>query len=251
MVKISPDFAELCGIHAGDGYLRNDGKRRELDISGNIEEREYYLYHVIPIFNKAFNLKLKGKFFPYRNTYGFVLRDRNVIQLFHKVGFPYGSKSTTVSIPEAIMDSNNINLYKRFLRGYFDTDGCVTFDKKIYNKDPFKISRNYYPRLCFATCSYKLAKDFKYIASILGFDAAMYKYIPKKITENIKYPIQICGKNSLEKWMKLIGSKNPTKISRYLIWRKFSFCPPNTTYGERLKILKGELNPNIFYGPVT
>ena len=29
MIEISPEMAEICGIHAGDGYLRNDGKRVE------------------------------------------------------------------------------------------------------------------------------------------------------------------------------------------------------------------------------
>jgi len=76
MFNISPELAEVCGIHAGDGYLRNDGKRKEWDISGNVEEKEYYDNHVIPLFNKTFSLNIKGRFFPHRNTYGFVIRDR-------------------------------------------------------------------------------------------------------------------------------------------------------------------------------
>ena len=52
--KMTPDLAEVCGIHAGDGYLRNDGKRRELDIGGGFEEKEYYGNHVAPLFEKVF-----------------------------------------------------------------------------------------------------------------------------------------------------------------------------------------------------
>ena len=39
MIHISPELAEICGIHAGDGYLRGKDHRKELDISGNIEEK--------------------------------------------------------------------------------------------------------------------------------------------------------------------------------------------------------------------
>ena len=39
--ELSPELAEICGIHAGDGYLRSNEHRIELDISGNVEEKEY------------------------------------------------------------------------------------------------------------------------------------------------------------------------------------------------------------------
>ena len=68
MVKISLELAELCGIHAGDGYLRDDGQRRELDLSGNVEEKEYYEGHIIPLLKKEFKININGKEFPSRNT---------------------------------------------------------------------------------------------------------------------------------------------------------------------------------------
>ena len=59
------------------------------------------------------------------------------------------------------------------------------------------------------------------------------------------------GIKNLEKWLNTIGIGNPTKYSRFLIWKKYGFCPPNTMYTERLKILKGLINPNKFYGPMV
>ena len=100
------EIAEICGIHAGDGYLRNDGKRRELDISGNIEEKEYYDKHIIPLFNKFFNIQSKGRYFPYRNTYGFVIRDIKIIEFMNKLGFPYGAKSLKVKVPSFILEDD-------------------------------------------------------------------------------------------------------------------------------------------------
>ena len=61
MMEISLELAEICGIHAGDGYLRNRGNKIELDITGNLEEKEYYDEHVIPLFNKFFGLNLIAK----------------------------------------------------------------------------------------------------------------------------------------------------------------------------------------------
>ena len=63
-------LTEVCGIHTGDGYLRNDGRRKEWDISGSVEEKEYYDKHVVPLFNKVFNLNIESRIFKSRNTYG-------------------------------------------------------------------------------------------------------------------------------------------------------------------------------------
>ena len=79
-MKKEEKIAEICGIHAGDGYLRNDGRRVEWDISGNIEEKNYYDKEVIPLFNKIFDLNIKGRFFKGRNTYGFVIRNKKIIE---------------------------------------------------------------------------------------------------------------------------------------------------------------------------
>lgn len=39
-IELTPELAEICGIHIGDGYMRRRGKRYELDISGGLEEKE-------------------------------------------------------------------------------------------------------------------------------------------------------------------------------------------------------------------
>lgn len=247
---LNSETAEACGIHAGDGYLRNDGRRRELDISGNVEEQTYYNCHVIPLFEKVFNVQIKGRFFPHRNTYGFVVRKPEVIMLVHELGFPYGSKSTKVKVPDFILGDKSLE--KSFLRGYFDTDGCLSFGKKYgATCSQFKKTRHVYPRLFFSTVSYNLTKNLKEIFEAFNFDFVLYKYRPKIQTESLKYAFNINGINSLKRWLKLIGIKNHTKYSRFLIWKKYGFCPPNTIYNERLKILKKALKPHTLYGPIV
>ena len=244
------EIAEICGIHAGDGYLRNDGKRKELDISGNVEEKDYYDLHVIPLFNKVFNLNIKGRFFPSRNTYGFVIREKKIIEFFHnELNFPYGSKSLIVKSPIFIM--NNPIFIPFFLRGLFDTDGCLNFDRKIGNSNHFKKTKHFYPRFSFTTVSKQLAKDIIRLTKKEGFNFKEHIYIPKKETENTIHTLETYGKTALLNWIKKISPKNTTKYSRFLIWKKYGFCPTYTTYPQRLKILNGSLNPNSFYGLVA
>lgn len=61
MIKLTSELAEICGIHAGDGHLRKNGK--EFEISGNYEEKEYYNEYMIPLFKKVYQIKIKGQFF--------------------------------------------------------------------------------------------------------------------------------------------------------------------------------------------
>lgn len=65
---------------------------------------------------------------------------------------------------------------------------------------------------------------------------------PKNLKENYRYTIILSGVINLERWMKLIGIKNPVKLTRYLVWKKFGFCPPHTNLQQRKDILNGKLN---------
>jgi intein/homing endonuclease len=248
-MEMTPELAEICGIHAGDGYLRF-GKRTEWDISGHVEEREYYDSHVIPLIKRVFKIPLIGQFFKSRNTYGLVIRNKEVVKSLLSLGFPNGEKSTTVKIPKEILNSNDKAIYVAFLRGLFDTDGNVNFRKSYGKYIEFKKTKNHYPSINFTTVSSSLAKDLIEIFTSLDFKLCSLTYSPKNPKENKKYIVNISGRYQLEKWINTIGIKNSVKLSRYLIWKKFGFCPTNTSFNERLSILNGKLDPNMFYkGP--
>ncbi len=243
-------FAEVCGIHAGDGYLRNNGKRGELDISGSVEERGYYDQHVIPLFSKEFNISITGKFFPSRNTYGFVIREKRILERMHAQGFPYGKKSLTVHVPKRVFEK--MAYKKSFLRGFFDTDGCLFYQKKTTGKYvALKKQRNYYPQIILSSVSKILIKEVKEMLEDLDFTLFHASYTSKKENENTTHVIHLNGIKNVQNWIDNVGTKNPTKYTRYLIWKKYGFCPPRTTYDDRLKILKGEICPQSYYGPVV
>ncbi|MAH42365.1 hypothetical protein CL614_01410 [archaeon] len=251
MIKPNKEIAEICGIHAGDGYLRNDGKRVELDLSGSLEEKIYYDNHVIPLFSNEFKVKIQPKWFKSRNTYGFVIRNIGIVTYIHELGFPYGKKSLYLKAPNFILKSKNPDLKIYFLRGLLDTDGCITFDRR-YDKrySNFKQKYHTYPRLTLSTISESLCLDIQKLLIQLKINFWIQTYQPKNKNEKTKYITWIRGKN-FEKWMKIISSKNPTKYSRYKIWKIHGFCPANTTFKQRCNILTGEIKPRKMYEPVA
>ncbi len=248
-MKINEDLAEAFGIHAGDGYLRvKERNRGEIDISGNIEEKGYYDDHVVPLFNKIFNLDMGGRYFS-RGTYGFVNCQKEVRNVFLEAGFPSGKKSQIVKTPDCILNSGDEKIYSKFLRGYFDTDGCLYFcNKKGGGKYcDFKKKFHYYPLLSVSSVSKRLIEDVVFILNRIGLPHYTYDYQPKNKRDNHKWVITIAGKSRLEKWMKLIGTKNPVKLSRYLVWKKFGFCPPHTTLKQREDFLNDKADINLLY----
>ncbi|MFH1586584.1 MAG: LAGLIDADG family homing endonuclease [Candidatus Diapherotrites archaeon] len=246
-IEISPDLAEICGIHAGDGYLRDDGKRRELDISGGIEEQDYYNNHVVPLFERVFNIKIQPRFFPHRNTYGFVIRDREVIKFMHSLGFPYGKKTLMVDVPEYVLSSRNLDIIYRFIRGVFDTDGCISFRKREgsgYSKVYLK--RHTYPIINLTTCSKNLWEGTCKLLMKTGFHPTV-SYTKAKYNAHKKYRIFLRGDANIINWINNIGFKNPIKLNRFVIWKKFGFMPPGLSYKDQIKILNGDIDPNDYY----
>ncbi len=70
----------------------------------------------------------------------------------------------------------------------------------------------------------------------------VHGYQPKNIKESYKYRVIMNGVDRLNKWMNIIGSRNFSKFSRYLIWKKFGFCPTNLTLKQREGILKDKID---------
>lgn len=241
-IEYSPQLAEICGIHAGDGYLRNDGKRRELDISGALYEKEYYDAYVVPLFEQVFGINISPKYFPARRTYGFVIYGKKIAEFMHSLGFPYGNKTFSVSAPDFILRSKDPDIIYAFIRGVFDTDGCLSFQLK-YNRKQL----NTYPLIKLGVCSKPLIDNVADLLSATGFHFSRLYLPPTYGYQKPKYGVILRGNDALRLWMHNIGFKNPSKLSRYEIWFKHGFCPPNTSYEQRKQILNNELDPNTFY----
>src|SRR3989338_8105414 len=145
--------AELAGMHAGDGILYKTGKNSIVwELRGGLGEQEYYINFVSPLLYKLFNVKIQPKHRSGGGNGSFGIQTCNKqITGFLLRYFPIGEKSSKVCIPEPIINGSN-KLRCAFLRGLFDTDGCIRFDKN-------HTLRHYYPKIEFSSISGKLASQ--------------------------------------------------------------------------------------------
>lgn len=244
---MTSDLAEICGIHAGDGYMRKRGNSYEFELGGDFDEKEYYDTHVVPLFENYFNIKIKAQYFKTKGTYGFRICKKEIVETLHSCGFPFGKKTYKVSVPKQILESNDLEIIYRFIRGVFDTDGTLSFKKR--NGSGYKvflIKRHTSPTISFVSSSKSLRDGVAKLLSKTGFHFSLQNNLNKELNKLI-YKLSLTGDIDLLLWISNIGFKNTIKLNRFLIWKKFGFCPPQLNILKQKSILNGNCNPNTFY----
>jgi len=236
-MEIDGDVAELLGIHIGDGCISINNRYHEYYLGGDIiEERKYHDEWVSKLFDKKIALpilkkKINYKEHPKVGIYGFHIFDRRIVEFFKKLGISHGSK-INIGIPNYILKNNKLS--KRFLRGLFDTDGNIYFDK---NRSA-KIQKNNRPIIKLSGVSEKLIKGVYNLLVSLGFHPRMKKKYKGKRDKNFVHSLLIYRIKDVENYIREIGFKNPKHYTKWQIYKKLGFCPPNTKLKERLSILK-------------
>ena len=189
--KISSELCEEIGIHIGDGSVYATNNRFEFRISGNPKnEWTYFLNFLSPLYKRLFGIA------PH------IRREKTVICLAiyskavvtfktNVLGIPAGKKTHSIDIPKIILE--NREFFIPCLRGIFDSDGCVYFDK----------SQNR-PMIDITSVSYNLRKNIKQCCRKLGL--SVYSSGEKNL--------KMQGWKDFNLWVKLIGSSNPKNIIR-------------------------------------
>ncbi|MBU2634234.1 MAG: hypothetical protein KJ674_03230 [Nanoarchaeota archaeon] len=199
--KITPQLAEEIGMHYGDGFLSE--KRYDYRLKGNPkDEVEYYQNYIKPLFKNLYNanINLKESY----KSYGFELRSKAIWEFKTKVLGIKPGKKYSISIPERLK-VNDINIITSFIRGLFDTDGCLSFKTRYgYEK--------YYPCISIALTSKGLIKEVGEILNMLGFAPS--------ISYNNKYGrISIYGIKAFKRYEKLIGWRSQKNLNRLNNWK--------------------------------
>ena len=215
------NIAEICGIILGDGHLHTRYNR--ITIVGSLEDYDYYIHRVIPLFKilgKTPSLRRRKD----RNSFYLTIQNKDLFELFTKdMGLHRGHKKSAC-IPDKIM--NNKELIPHFLRGLFDTDGCLKFSKQNSN-------RHYYPRIQLQFQTSNLAAEVGILLTSQGFRYGSWK--DRRGRGAIYYLIS--GLKTLDVWFSKIKPKNLVHTSKYKFYRKFGYYIPKSSIKERLKTL--------------
>lgn len=254
LVKRNANTAELVGLSFGDGGLtaRSNSKRMKFQLRGDgREEKENYDNYIAPLFNKEIMNPIfyrdVGFVFNKRiNFYGISVESVKIEKHLNFLGIPSGVKKE-LHIPKWI--KKNDEYVRRFLRGFFDTDGSIHCQKNyLIKNDPYHTQI----RLSLVCTSKDLMQDIHKSLKGLGFKCDFNEYKAKPACSDgfVRRPFyraRICGRIQIEKWFKEIGTKSAKHKTKYEVWKKFGFCPPKTTLEERRKMLKNEVNPCDYY----
>ena len=224
-MKVDEKTAELCGIILGDGNLHKSYNR--ITISGSLDDLIYFQNHVIPLFRKCFGVinpriyRLKNK-----QAYNLEIHNKCIFQFFIKTFDLKRGPKYDAHVPKIIF--SNPELIPHFLRGLFDTDGCLKFSKQAR-------SYPYYPRIRFALVSSPIAHELCFLLRRTGFSAS------KDVRPNHGYKTtkdivtyEISGQKALERWMRLVRPANPVQIAKYVYWKKFGRHEPNMPFAVRV-----------------
>ncbi|MEK6970799.1 MAG: LAGLIDADG family homing endonuclease, partial [archaeon] len=207
---------------AGDGWISRGNSGYSLFITGNPkDEREYYL-RIKYLFLKKFGLTVKPREFPYWKTYGVSVTNQAIIRRFMSVGMPSGKKASIVKVPDFIQ--KNARYFTPFIRGVFDTDGSIYFEKS-YNKNASKWQKTHHhmPVVSFVTTSECLSISLFGMLASLGFNFSRKKRAPAKIGKFPSYRLRLKGKANVHMFFDDIRPENTRHLSKFKMWLEEGF----------------------------
>lgn len=215
--KLTEDLAYICGVLIGDGHLgfRKEKKDYFIKCVGHPDdEKGLYDDIIAPAFKRVFGIEIKPKLYDNKTTYGFQIYSKSLLTFFSEfVGLPIGKKSDIIRIPDIIKKSDRMT--RAFVRGYADTDFCLTL-KKRYRDKP------YYPVILGVSKSKEMMKEVANYLEINGFNVSRdfdRKYYDHRVNkQTITHRLQLYGHSQLILWMKEIGFSSPKHIKKYDKW---------------------------------
>jgi len=198
-MPLTPHLCEFIGVVLGDGCLYAHKNVLEVQIVGDpVRDGLYYTEHLRILCFQLFGINPRIYFARtkvtcrlYSKQLGTFFKDRFLM-------LP-GPKTFTARIPDAIFYSD-ITLRCACLRGLFDTDGGVGFDKRGTYRKP-------YIRVNYVSSSFDLIQQVSRILDELD--------IPHSIhirNQGRAQQIQINGEKNVRMFMKHIGFSNPRHL---------------------------------------
>jgi hypothetical protein len=211
---LTNELAYLCGILAGDGNINFRKSKNEYAIKcvGNPKDEKLFYFKIIkPLFKSIFGLDLNLKYFDGNTTFGFVVYSKTLVNyLTQSIGLPLGKKQYSLRVPSIFLENQEILL--NFIKGVFDTDGCISFKRK-YKDYP------YYPVISLSSNNSLFIKDISGVLKKIKFkvyEVYNYKVKDDRIKKGFTLinRIELNGEDNLVNWFKTLGFSNPKHLEK-------------------------------------
>ncbi|MBW2991110.1 hypothetical protein KY348_05405 [Candidatus Woesearchaeota archaeon] len=204
--KLTPELAEIVGIMMGDGYMKNKHNYTHvIKVCGSLSKDRNYLYYVKKLFIRNFNVIPKLLEYPKKDYLELYVYSKELVDYFYRVLLIPLSPKTNLSIPKYIKEDEQLLI--SFIRGLFDTDGCVT-----HQIDRKKDSEYYYVLVKICTKFLSFAEDLRDSLILLGIPAFLCKKGDR--FGNTGYDVVVRHKNTT-RFFELIGSNNLRNIRKW------------------------------------
>jgi len=240
--SMTKELAYFLGIHLGDGTMNLYRKYDYyISYSGHIiDEYLFYTKDFRNLFKRLFNkdLRIIEDLRNNKSSIKLTTQSKAIFMFINQVlNIKIGPKINT-SIPDVVRSSKYI---KSFIRGLADADFSLTFKKG-------RKGVRCYPVISFNSNNQTLVNEINNELKNMRIKTYSLFNFPHKRYEKVYISnlLQISGEDNLKLWMKFIGFSSPKHLTKYKIWKRYSFCPKNTSLLEREKILNGSLDINIY-----
>ncbi|MFA5076862.1 MAG: LAGLIDADG family homing endonuclease [Candidatus Micrarchaeia archaeon] len=207
---MSAKLAELIGVLLGDGSIGIydcvvNGKLKKhyrIKITLNsTDDRDYAIYLKMQIEHLLGTTPIMRKR-PNENTLDLFIFKRRIIRNLIQMGLRTAPKWNRARVPQEFLSLKSL---PALLRGYMDTDGCVT----VANNNGIR-----YPRIEMKICPSPMQKQLILGLRRLGFSPRVYSIGRGKVR------VVLAGTANLRKWNERIGFSNAKNISRYESFKK-------------------------------
>jgi len=196
----SDRLAELLGILVGDGHV---GLYQASVVTNSDTDLQHAVF-IQTLVEELFKIRVSLSYRRDKRACNLIISSKSVCQFLMSQGIPQGNKITGgVRIPSWIRKKP---LYRKaFVRGLFDTDGCVYLDTHHFGQ---KVYRNL--GMAFANQSLPLLSFFRETLELLELHP----------TQKTEFRVFLRRKEDIRRYFNLIGSSNKKhldKVSEYFL----------------------------------
>jgi intein/homing endonuclease len=191
-MELTCEMSELIGSIIGDGNIYN-GKQSYVELTGHpTEELTYFNSRLKPIISQELNYNVR--LFLHSRGLKFRINSKKFVLWLKSLGIPTGkSKGRNALIPANICSSWELS--KSCIRGIFDADGSVYFDKRATYSRP-------YPRIALYMINKNLILQISKILKEQGFNPTLSRNVRNIIC------LYLNGFDEVKKFLIKIGFAN-------------------------------------------